>query len=68
MAETVVIIRREPNEHGNNYRDAGSFEAEVGEAIALIEEGKARAEGYSCGVVPDEWLDVDEEEKVDGVS
>lgn len=53
MEIITEIIEREDGRMGLG----NTIEVTRDEALALIKDGKARAEGYAIGEIPSEWLE-----------
>lgn len=56
MGEQVVTVHLMVDLADGTQMVGNSHECTVSEAVSLIREGKAKAEGFSRGVVPGEWL------------
>lgn len=56
VSEKLVIVHVLEDLTDGTQMVGNSFECSVDEAASLIREGKAKAEGFSRGVVPGEWL------------
>lgn len=57
MSDVITVIKRVeffcPKTRTTRTRDGGTFEVTKADALKGIQDGTLRAQGYSCGVIPD---------------
>jgi len=56
MSEELVVVHLVIEREDGSIGIGNSHECSLSEAIAMIEQQEAKAEGYPIGVVPDQWI------------
>ena len=65
MSEKLVTVYLLEDLSDGTKRVGNSAEFPVSEAVVMIEQGFAKAEGHSIGVVPSAWVNGTDDEVVD---
>jgi hypothetical protein len=55
MSDDVVTVHLIETREDGTLGVANSHECSLADAVAMIEQHKAKADGHPIGVVPDEW-------------